>query len=148
MVATGALWVLSYRVQALNVARRSALCLNFASPTQTQPQLLMQALIADFFFILVALAWFAAGLGVKAATASSVRCCPVLPDLTLQQTPWHANISGTTKPLSCQSQLLCCLQVVLDLWLALWPTLFQPALGILMAGAVSNLGRETVHLQL
>jgi len=36
--------------------------------------LLMQALIADFFFILVALAWFAAGLGVKAATASSVRC--------------------------------------------------------------------------
>ena len=30
------------------------------------------------------------------------------------------------------------LQVVLDLWLALWPTVFQPALGILMAGAVSH----------
>ncbi len=40
--------------------------------------LLMQALIADFFFILVALAWFAAGLGVKAATASSVRRCRAL----------------------------------------------------------------------
>jgi hypothetical protein len=28
------------------------------------------------------------------------------------------------------------MQVVLDLWLALWPAVFQPALGILMAGAV------------
>jgi len=29
-------------------------------------------------------------------------------------------------------------QVVLDLWLAAWPTIFQPAIGILMAGAVST----------
>ena len=27
-------------------------------------------------------------------------------------------------------------QALLDIWLALWPTVFQPALGILMAGAV------------
>ena len=35
-----------------------------------------QALIADFFFILIALASFAAALGVRAATSSSVRAWP------------------------------------------------------------------------
>lgn len=35
--------------------------------------LLLQLLIADFFFILFALAWFAAGLAQQSATQSTVR---------------------------------------------------------------------------
>lgn len=32
--------------------------------------------------------------------------------------------------------LACLAQFLLDLWLPLWPVVFQPALGILMAGSV------------
>lgn len=57
----------------------------------------MQVLIADFFFVLLALAWFIAGLGQQAALRSNG---------------------------------------VLDAWYALWQPVFQPALGVLMLGAI------------
>lgn len=57
-----------------------------------------QALIADFFFIVFALAWLGAGLAERS---------------TLQST------------------------ALLDAWLPLWQWVFQPAIGVLMLGAVS-----------
>lgn len=56
-----------------------------------------KVLIADFFFILVALAWLAAGVGEK-STLNSSR--------------------------------------LLDAWYPLWMLVFQPALGVLMLGAL------------
>lgn len=57
-----------------------------------------KVLIADFFFILFALAWFAAGL-VQQSTGSSA---------------------------------------LLDSWYSLWQWVFQPAIGVLMLGALSS----------
>ncbi|KAI8106071.1 hypothetical protein M9435_000620 [Picochlorum sp. BPE23] len=56
-----------------------------------------KALIADFFFILFALAWLGVGVGVKSS-------------------------SGNTG--------------ILDAWLGLWQWVFQPAIGVLMLGAI------------
>jgi hypothetical protein len=58
-------------------------------------------LIADFFFVLAALAWLGAGLGVQGALHSSA---------------------------------------VLDAWYGLWPLVFQPAIGVLMLGALVSGG--------
>jgi hypothetical protein len=64
-----------------------------------------QVLIADFFFILLILAWFVAGVAETSTLRSSK---------------------------------------ILDVWYPLWPTVFQPALGVLMLGALTSglLGRK------
>lgn len=67
-----------------------------------------QFLIADFFFILAALAALAIAIGVNIATE----------DDTLAQ-----------------------------YWLALWPFVFQPAIGILMAGALVSGGLGWIREQ-
>lgn len=64
-----------------------------ALTARTAPQIL----IADFFFILVILTWFLAGLAERSARPSST---------------------------------------LLDSWYTLWPVVFQPALGVLMLGAL------------
>lgn len=56
-----------------------------------------RALVADFFFILVALAWLVAGVA-------------------------ESSLVGTNN--------------LLTPWYQLWPLVFQPALGLLMAGAL------------
>jgi hypothetical protein len=53
--------------------------------------------VADFFFVLLALAWLGLGLGAQGALHSSA---------------------------------------VLDAWFPLWPLVFQPAIGVLMLGAL------------
>ena len=58
-------------------------------------------LVADFFFVLLALAWLVTGVAVKAGGGSSA---------------------------------------IADTWLALWMPLFQPAIGLLMAGALVSGG--------
>lgn len=58
-------------------------------------------LVADFFFVLLALAWLITGVAVKAGGGSSA---------------------------------------IADTWLALWMPLFQPAIGLLMAGALVSGG--------
>eukprot|EP00878_Enallax_costatus_P013156 GHUV01013749.1.p1 GENE.GHUV01013749.1~~GHUV01013749.1.p1 ORF type:complete len:176 (+),score=64.40 GHUV01013749.1:101-628(+) len=67
-----------------------------------------KVLIADFFFILVVLAWLGAGLAEKAALRSST---------------------------------------LIDAWMPLWPMVFQPAIGILMAGALVSGGLNWVQEQ-
>lgn len=62
---------------------------------------LLQVLIADFFFVLVILAWFAVALVANSALQSSA---------------------------------------LLDAWMPLWPLVFQPAIGVLMAGALVSGG--------
>lgn len=62
---------------------------------------LLQVLIADFFFILAILAWLGAGLVEKATLQSSS---------------------------------------LIDAWLPLWQWVFQPAIGVLMAGALVSGG--------
>lgn len=69
---------------------------------------LLQVLIADFFFILVVLAWLGAGVAAKAALHSSA---------------------------------------LIDAWMPLWPMVFQPAIGILMAGALVSGGLSWVQEQ-
>lgn len=64
-------------------------------------ELVDKALIADFFFILFALGWLGAGVGLKSATG----------------------VTG-----------------LLDAWLALWQWVFQPAIGVLMLGALVSGG--------
>lgn len=61
----------------------------------------LQVLIADFFFVLLVLAWLAAGLAEKATVKSSA---------------------------------------LIDAWMPLWPLLFQPAIGVLMLGALVSGG--------
>lgn len=68
-----------------------------------------QVLIADFFLVLVALAWL--GVGVLQAKLSPS--------------------DGGSSPL-------------LDLWYPLWPTLWQSAIGLLMAGALVSGGLNWV----
>lgn len=58
-------------------------------------------LIADFFFVLIVLAWLAAGLGLQAMLHTSA---------------------------------------LLDAWFPLWPLVFQPAIGVLMLGALVSGG--------
>jgi hypothetical protein len=70
-------------------------------PQSSLKELVDKALIADFFFILFALGWLGAGVGLKSAT-------------------------GVTS--------------VLDAWLALWQWVFQPAIGVLMLGALVSGG--------
>lgn len=60
-----------------------------------------QVLIADFFFVLLVLAWLGAGLAERATVKSSV---------------------------------------LVDAWMPLWPLVFQPAIGVLMAGALVSGG--------
>eukprot|EP00877_Chromochloris_zofingiensis_P012284 jgi/Chrzof1/7309/Cz02g18200.t1 len=80
-----------------------------SNPTQerpdTSPSPLKEAvdkvLIADFFFVLVILAWFAVALVANSALQSSA---------------------------------------LLDAWMPLWPLVFQPAIGVLMAGALVSGG--------
>jgi hypothetical protein len=62
---------------------------------------LQQVLIADFFFVLLVLAWLGVGLAEKGALHSSS---------------------------------------LIDAWMPLWPAVFQPAIGILMAGALVSGG--------
>ncbi len=62
---------------------------------------LLQVLIADFFFIMLSLAWLAAGLAEKAAFKS---------------------------------------ETLIGSWMPLWPMVFQPAIGVLMAGALVSGG--------
>lgn len=59
----------------------------------------VQALMADFFFVLLVLGWFLLGLGEKATLQSSK---------------------------------------LLDAWYPLWQWVFQPALGVLMLGALAS----------
>ncbi len=70
-------------------------------PSSSLKDLVDKALIADFFFILFALGWLGAGVGLKSATG----------------------VTG-----------------VLDAWLALWQWVFQPAIGVLMLGALVSGG--------
>jgi len=70
-------------------------------PSSSLKELVDKALIADFFFILFALGWLGAGVGLKSATG----------------------VTG-----------------VLDAWLALWQWVFQPAIGVLMLGALVSGG--------
>lgn len=65
-------------------------------------------LIADFFFILVVLAWLGAGLAEKGVLHSST---------------------------------------LIDAWMPLWPMVFQPAIGILMAGALVSGGLNWLQEQ-
>ena len=70
-------------------------------PESSLKELVDKALIADFFFILFALGWLGAGVGLKSATG----------------------VTG-----------------LLDAWLALWQWVFQPAIGVLMLGALVSGG--------
>eukprot|EP00889_Picochlorum_renovo_P001108 jgi/Picre1/28138/NNA_003544.t1 len=76
------------------VYRRSRRCIAAAGGDK---DIIDKALIADFFFILFALAWLGVGVGVKSS-------------------------SGNTG--------------ILDAWLGLWQWVFQPAIGVLMLGAI------------
>lgn len=69
---------------------------------------LLQLLIADFFFVLAILAWLGAGLAEKATVQSSS---------------------------------------LIDAWLPLWPLVFQPAIGVLMAGALVSGGLNWLQEQ-
>ena len=86
------------------------------------PEHKLQVLVADFFLILGALAWFIAGVLLKAGAQSTVchdqqaHCKP------------DCHVSCTDVPAA---------QALLDSWYSLWGILFQPALGVLMLGAVS-----------
>lgn len=71
-----------------------------ATPFSAQDAL-DKLLVADFFFVLAALAWLVAGVGAQAAGAG--------PGLA-------------------------------DAWFSLWPAVFQPAIGLLMAGALVSGG--------
>lgn len=70
-------------------------------PSSAAQDALDKLLIADFFFVLAALAWLVAGVGAQAAGAGSG---------------------------------------VADAWFLLWPGVFQPAIGLLMAGALASGG--------
>ncbi len=66
----------------------------------------LQVLIADFFFIMLSLAWLAAGLAEKATLKSDT---------------------------------------LVGAWMPLWPLVFQPAIGLLMAGALVSGGISWVQ---
>lgn len=86
-------------------SRRAPLPTPSSSPADDAPpawkDALDKLLVADFFFVLLALAWLVVGVGVRAGGGSPA---------------------------------------VADAWLALWPTLWQPAIGLLMAGALVSGG--------
>eukprot|EP00879_Flechtneria_rotunda_P010460 GHRR01010936.1.p1 GENE.GHRR01010936.1~~GHRR01010936.1.p1 ORF type:complete len:166 (+),score=53.36 GHRR01010936.1:120-617(+) len=67
-----------------------------------------KVLIADFFFILLVLAWLGAGLAERATVQSST---------------------------------------LIDAWMPLWPLVFQPAIGVLMAGALVSGGLNWLQQQ-
>ena len=92
-------------------------------------------LIADFFFVCAALAWLVAGVGVNAALNNSVILEPMLGLYVL-----------VTQPLKLLSEvrqqargMVAAEQALLDAWYPLWQWVFQPAIGVLMLGAVSFL---------
>lgn len=63
---------------------------SIAENQHIQPCLLPQVLIADFFFILLVLAWLAAGVGERAALGSSVRLQPIASPTPAPPTPTDA----------------------------------------------------------
>ena len=81
--------------------RQEQASLQSSTTSSSLKELVDKALIADFFFILFALGWLGAGVGLKSAT-------------------------GVTS--------------LLDAWLALWQWVFQPAIGVLMLGALVSGG--------
>ncbi len=92
---------LQSREQDLMSIRSDQRSTDAVAPGSTLKELVDKALIADFFFILFALGWLGAGVGLKSAT-------------------------GATG--------------LLDAWLALWQWVFQPAIGVLMLGALVSGG--------
>ena len=118
---------------------------------------LLQVLIADFFFICVALAWLAAGVAEKGSLNSTVSLSsfPVHEAAVPGDTRSHHWASWVPKPVlwthlfqhhvhrqPCSMltrsgrTAVILLQNLLDSWYPLWTLLFQPALGVLMLGAV------------
>lgn len=71
-----------------------------------------KVLIVDFFFVLFALAWLVAGVATNGA---------------------GEGLDGSNDPGKINGPLL-------SSWFALWPMVFQPAIGILMAGALVSGG--------
>jgi hypothetical protein len=91
----------SRREQDLRSVRSDQGSTDADEPSSSLKELVDKALIADFFFILFALGWLGAGVGLKSATG----------------------VTG-----------------LLDAWLALWQWVFQPAIGVLMLGALVSGG--------
>jgi len=75
-----------------------------SSPLDNVKDMVDKILIADFFFVLFALAWLGAAVAAK-------------------------TVLGTSG--------------LLDIWLQLWQWVFQPAIGVLMLGAVSYFSFRT-----
>jgi hypothetical protein len=100
------MWCAGVALRTLSEQQHPAL----TSPhTQTHPpHTPQQVLIADFFFVLLVLAWLGAGLAEKATVKSSV---------------------------------------LVDAWMPLWPLVFQPAIGVLMAGALASGGLSWLQSQ-
>ncbi len=115
-----------------------------------------QVLIADFFFVCIALAWLVAGVAAKASLDNSVGtgirpcsqrhllwlCAPSQLHMHIQQWfPWRSPVCLYL--LSCTSlyteegvKHVMVGQALLDAWYPLWQWVFQPAIGVLMLGAV------------
>jgi hypothetical protein len=98
----------------------------------------VQVLIADFFFVCLSLVALIVAIIVQAVSKSTVRG-----RLSGGTPVWLLHASGAfCKGSDCNADIPrlthCCngLQILSGLWLAAWPIIFQPAIGILMGGAV------------
>jgi hypothetical protein len=89
-----------------------------------------QVLIADFFFVCAALAWLVAGVGAKTSLDNSVR-------QLLEDGKFGLRCSYITSSLCWTFSSFTAVQALLDAWYPLWQWVFQPAIGVLMLGAVS-----------
>jgi len=114
-----------------------------SSSSSGAKDLLDKALVADFFFVLAALAWLVAGVGVRVGGGSTVRRERerIAKAARPQPHPLHPS-SLTLPPVPLPLSLFTPPQAILDAWYGLWPLVFQPAIGALMAGAVSRSKQE------
>jgi hypothetical protein len=101
--------------------------------------LIDKILIADFFFVLFALGWLAVGVGLKTSSGSTVRRC--IHRFFANEFPYYEFLIIKCRLLNCTIDNG--MQDVLDAWLSLWQWVFQPAIGVLMLGAVRV---ECLHL--
>ena len=107
----------------------------------------MQVLIADFFFICAALAWLVAGVGAKTLFSNSVGMLGLLCAHALKlcnavwwkpRIPCKCSLQANVH-LSESSEVWCvAAQALIDAWFPLWQWVFQPAIGILMLGALAS----------
>ena len=112
---------------------------SFQDKAQSDPggsslkELVDKVLIADFFFVLFALGWFGVGVGIKSSSGDSVRPIDPYVDWFVKNKGWMHTI---VRFIGSNSIVSLYIQGILDAWLSLWQWVFQPAIGVLMLGAV------------